>query len=183
MAKKFFIGNTELATSSDVANAVANKQDTLVSGTNIKTINQTSILGSGDIQIAGGLTEVKASDIDSESATSGQVLMADGDGGASWQSVSSGSSNYNELSNKPIKNQDLDDVGFSPVSNTYYRHTGASATTYEIGRIYYYDGTYFNAVLSQNDVETTAVQNSTKPISSGAVYTILDGINARLQNI
>lgn len=34
--------------------AIANKQDTLVSGTNIKTINNESILGSGNITIEGG---------------------------------------------------------------------------------------------------------------------------------
>lgn len=34
--------------------SLAGKQDTLVSGTNIKTINGTSILGSGDITISGG---------------------------------------------------------------------------------------------------------------------------------
>ena len=33
---------------------IANKQDALVSGTNIKTINNTSILGSGNIDIRGG---------------------------------------------------------------------------------------------------------------------------------
>ena len=33
---------------------VKSKQDVLVSGTNIKTINGTSILGSGNISIAGG---------------------------------------------------------------------------------------------------------------------------------
>lgn len=33
---------------------LANKQDTLVSGTNIKTINNTSLLGSGNIDIQGG---------------------------------------------------------------------------------------------------------------------------------
>lgn len=54
--------------------------------------------------------------------------------------------NYNDLSNKPIRNQDLDDAEFVPVANTYYRHTGASATTYTIGAIYYYDGTNFNLV-------------------------------------
>jgi hypothetical protein len=37
----------------DVANKILNKQDTLVSGTNIKTINNTSLLGSGDISIPG----------------------------------------------------------------------------------------------------------------------------------
>lgn len=34
--------------------AILNKQDKLISGTNIKTINGTSILGSGDITISGG---------------------------------------------------------------------------------------------------------------------------------
>lgn len=40
------------------ASSVAGKQDTLVSGTNIKTINGQSILGSGDVAISGsGLTQ------------------------------------------------------------------------------------------------------------------------------
>ena len=34
---------------------LAGKQDSLVSGTNIKTINNTSILGSGNISISGGV--------------------------------------------------------------------------------------------------------------------------------
>ena len=37
-----------------INNALNGKQDTLVSGTNIKTINNTSILGSGNIEIQGG---------------------------------------------------------------------------------------------------------------------------------
>ena len=41
-------------------NVLANKQETLVSGTNIKTINNTSLLGSGNISISGGgVTGVK----------------------------------------------------------------------------------------------------------------------------
>lgn len=44
--------STHLGAQVDAAvNAVANKQDTLVSGTNIKTINQTSVLGSGNIAV------------------------------------------------------------------------------------------------------------------------------------
>ena len=38
----------------DLQNALGGKQDTLVSGTNIKTINNTSLLGSGNIDIQGG---------------------------------------------------------------------------------------------------------------------------------
>lgn len=45
---------TGYATETYVDTAVGAKQDTLVSGTGIKTINGTSILGSGDITISGG---------------------------------------------------------------------------------------------------------------------------------
>ncbi len=48
-------GVTTNAPSEDaVFDALSGKQTTLVSGTNIKTINSTSILGSGDIVISGG---------------------------------------------------------------------------------------------------------------------------------
>ena len=42
------------AVTESIATAVSGKQDTLVSGTNIKTINNESILGSGNITISGG---------------------------------------------------------------------------------------------------------------------------------
>lgn len=45
----------------DLANG---KQDKLVSGTNIKTINGTSILGSGDITISGGSSEANIQAVD-----------------------------------------------------------------------------------------------------------------------
>jgi hypothetical protein len=43
-----------LSSQTDLQTALNAKQDTLVSGTNIKTINSTSLLGSGDIVISGG---------------------------------------------------------------------------------------------------------------------------------
>jgi hypothetical protein len=60
------------------------KQDTLVSGVNIKTINTNSLLGSGDITISGGVTSVNtqtgvvvldADDI-SDSATTNKFVTA-----------------------------------------------------------------------------------------------------------
>jgi len=42
-----------MANISGLSSALAAKQDTLVSGTNIKTINGGSILGSGDLVITG----------------------------------------------------------------------------------------------------------------------------------
>ena len=41
----------------DFTASIATKQDTLVSATNIKTINGNTILGAGDIEIAGGLSQ------------------------------------------------------------------------------------------------------------------------------
>ena len=43
-----------LSNQTDLQGALDNKQDTLVSATNIKTINGTSILGSGDLAVGGG---------------------------------------------------------------------------------------------------------------------------------
>ena len=54
--------------------AVATKQDTLVSGTNIKTINGNSLLGEGDITIqAGGTVDTEMSDT-SENAVQNKVI-------------------------------------------------------------------------------------------------------------
>ena len=54
----------------------------------------------------------------------------------------SGASDYNELANIPVINQDLSASGFTPVANTYYRHTGATTATFTQGVIYLYDTTY-----------------------------------------
>lgn len=65
----------ELATKAD-ASALSSKQDTLVSGTNIKTINGETILGSGDITIqAGGTVDTAMSDT-SENAVQNKVIKA-----------------------------------------------------------------------------------------------------------
>lgn len=52
---------------------------------------------------------------------------------------------YNKIKNIPVVNQDLSASGFTPVANTYYRHTGTTGT-YKQGVIYYYDGTEYKAL-------------------------------------
>ena len=52
------------ATNSQYSGLAASKQDTLISGTTIKTINSTSLLGSGDIAISGGAFAVISAEID-----------------------------------------------------------------------------------------------------------------------
>ena len=56
-------------TKTEVDSALSGKQETLVSGTNIKTINNTSILGSGNIDIQGGGGSVT---VDSELSTTSE---------------------------------------------------------------------------------------------------------------
>lgn len=48
---------SETSGATEISTALASKQDTLVSGTNIKTINNESILGEGNITIEGGVSE------------------------------------------------------------------------------------------------------------------------------
>lgn len=149
MAIKMYINADELAKVNDVytkaqtdtllnskadTSDLADKQDVLVSGTNIKTINNESVLGSGNIVISGGSTD------------------------------------YDDLTDKPIINQDLDDGSFTPSTNTYYRHIGASATTYTIGGIYYYDGTDFNLIDgSKGLTSVTASDVDSESATSGQV--------------
>lgn len=54
----------------------------------------------------------------------------------------SGVSDYNNLDNIPVINQDLSASGFTPVANTYYRHTGTTTDTFTQGVIYLYDTAY-----------------------------------------
>lgn len=57
-----------------------------------------------------------------------------------------GTTVYNNLSDIPVINQDLSASGFTPVANTYYRHTGATTSTFTQGVIYCYDGTEYKAL-------------------------------------
>lgn len=64
-SEKIFVKNdndeiASFATEEQIDTKLANKQDTLVSGTNIKTINNESILGSGNINV--GLPSVSSTD-------------------------------------------------------------------------------------------------------------------------
>ena len=70
----------------DQNNQISATNTTYTAGTNINIDANNVISATG-----GGSSSVTASNVDSESATSGQVLTADGQGGATWQTVSGGS--------------------------------------------------------------------------------------------
>jgi hypothetical protein len=74
------IGGT-LSSQTDLQSALNAKQDTLVSGTNIKTINTNSILGSGDLTISasaawGGITGTLSSQTDLQSALDNKLDLS-----------------------------------------------------------------------------------------------------------
>ena len=70
---------TSAQTQSAINQSLSGKQDTLVSGTNIKTINNESILGSGNIDIQGGGVDVvqttgtSTTDVMSQNAVTSQL--------------------------------------------------------------------------------------------------------------
>lgn len=80
----------------------------------------------------------------------------------------SGVSDYNNLDNIPVINQDLSASGFTPVANTYYRHTGATTDTFTQGVIYLYDTAYHKLgesggmTLNKYEYTSTTGQDSIK---------------------
>lgn len=68
------------------------KQNTLISGTNIKTINGESLVGSGNIEITAGAGEVGEAPKDNKKY---------GRRNAAWSEIIEFSGNYNDLTNKP----------------------------------------------------------------------------------
>lgn len=108
-------------TESEVDDALDDKQDLLVSGTNIKTINNTSLLGSGNITIGGGGSSVDIatswgsptsdtkvpsekltkSSLDGKISKSNTQGLVKNDGTIDTTSYSTFSGSYNDLTNKP----------------------------------------------------------------------------------
>ena len=76
---------------------------------------------------------------------------------------------YNQLDSIPVINQDLSASGFTPVANTYYRHTGATTDTYTQGVIYYYDGTWGSLSGKPNVVQSMG--NSASDVMSQKAVT------------
>lgn len=75
--------------------------------------------------------------------------------------------NYNILDNIPVINQDLSASGFTPVANTYYRHTGATTATFTQGVIYLYDTAYHK--LGESGGGGTTLNKYELSISTGSI--------------
>lgn len=88
---------------------------------------------------------------------------------------------YNKLDNIPVINQDLTASGFTPVANTYYRHTGATTDTFTQGVIYLYDTAYHKlgesggTTLNRYELSLTVSQLSSKTKLLYDIYTQAKG--------
>lgn len=133
---------TSAQTQSAITEAVSGKQDTLVSGTNIKTINNESILGSGNITIQGGGTDTGTvqtmidqsisgkADSSTVTALTNTVTAHTADTSihvttaqtAAWNAKSDFSGSYNDLTDKPT-------IPTVPTSNTAFTNDAGYITS------------------------------------------------------
>lgn len=90
---------------------------------------------------------------------------------------------YNQLDSIPVINQDLSASGFTPVANTYYRHTGATTATFTQGVIYLYDTAYHKlgesssggTTLNRYELSLTVSELSSKTKLLYNIYTQAKG--------
>lgn len=148
------------------------KQDVLVSGENIKTINNESILGSGNIEFGG--------DVESVNGKTGVVVLdAEDVGAASAEDVATLQAAYEGLTESDII--PMQSLPASGVANTIYRISGT--TTYSD---YMWDGTdwvklaeydncvgYFDIDTTYEEVEP-AEEYSNLGVYNGSIRTSSD---------
>lgn len=89
---------------------------------------------------------------------------------------------YSKLDNIPVINQDLSATDFTPVANTYYRHTGTTTDTFTQGVIYLYDTAYHKlgesgggTTLNRYELSLTVSQLASKTKLLYDIYTQAKG--------
>ena len=184
---------TSAQTNSAITQAVSGKQDTLVSGTNIKTINNTSILGSGNIDVGTNLPISAGTGTNSlifnnaSNKASGGCSHAEGGNTQAneWythaegvgtrangyyshaegiQTVASGNSSHAEGSNTVANNESEHASGRYNVSNT--GSTDADKTLFSVG----------------NGTSTSARHNAFELRRNGDIFIVSGGTDIKLQD-
>ena len=193
---------TKTETDNAITDATSTKQDTLVSGTNIKTINNQSILGEGNIEIQGGGSSYTAGDgiditndvisvtgkVDTSAFTAhtaDTVIHVTSDEKAAWNAKSDFSGDYNDLANKPT-------IPTVPTSNTAFTNDAGYITSDAIsGKV---DTSTYNtytaatdtALASKADTATTYTKTETDNAITAATSTkqdtLVSGTNIKTIN-
>lgn len=164
--------------------ATATKQDTLVSGTNIKSINNESILGSGNIEIGGGggsvnvvqTTGTSTADVMSQDAVSTQLNNKANKTAAFGGYGFGSSSDGNYIQYKNVDNSNIGNSIYYPKIN------GKDILT--SNNIYARNN--YNFQLVETSAITTAITSSSTDVqvpSAKAVYDIVGNIETLLSQI
>lgn len=154
-------GTVDAYTKAETDSLLAAKQDTLVSGTNIKTINGESVLGEGNLVVSGGTGGVEYADSNTVvNSTVGSVVLGP-------HTATSGISVDTSTGIATIPTSGTPQVGldFTPVE--FAGHTFEIATKFKIR-----DGIAFSATLAVMQEQST-YSNRTAPqlgiLSSGKI--------------
>jgi hypothetical protein len=146
-------GGANVATESYVTSYHdGSKQDSLVSGTNIKTINSTSLLGSGNISVATAAQGTKADNAAAAIATYGDIVTHDVNEFATAAQGSKADSALQSITGAMVTTA----LGYTPYNatnpNSYISRSGISATS----PIAYNNSTGVISVASGYQITTTA---------------------------
>jgi len=109
---------------STIKGELADKQDSLVSGTNIKTVNNNSLLGSGNITISGSDPSVAVSTTE---PTGNEVVWINPSGSADTLATVATTGDYNDLSNKLTAGENITIVTDSEGHNTISASGGGAS--------------------------------------------------------
>ena len=160
--------NTELGT----------KQDALVSGTNIKTINNTSILGSGDITISGGGSSLTPTAVKTSAytASANDLVRCDTSAGAFSVTL-------------PASPADGATIAFLDMASTFATsnltvlpNTGKTIESDSTSYILDINGTSVSFVYNLASTNWRLLQTPSVPLASGSsivntgAYTNIDGL-------
>lgn len=128
-------GNATLLYAGELSESITTAEIAQVTRPNNRGILIKDILISTAVSTFGAMAQVTAKPVGVTTVDVSFIGTLESGGG-------SGVSDYNNLDNIPVINQDLSASGFTPVTNTYYRHTGATTDTFTQGVIYLYDTAY-----------------------------------------
>lgn len=162
---------TNYYTKTETNTLLGGKQDTLVSGTNIKTINNESILGSGNIDIQGGSITIDSSfNRDSENAISNKVVSRGTIGSYGLSTEGSGANARNIL-----QVYDQGGYGVSNLSIPYTRINNKPV----IANYAHKTSVPYNIDVVETSAITTSISSSSTDAqvpSAKAVYDQLGGL-------
>ena len=159
-------GNATLLYSGELSESITTAEIAQVTRPNNRGILVKDILISTAASTFGAMAQVTALPVGVTTVDVSFIGTLESGGG-------SGVSDYNNLDNIPVINQDLSASGFTPVTNTYYRHTGATTVTFTQGVIYLYDTAYHKLGESGGTtLNRYEVYNNGNEISSDLVKAI-----------